>query len=166
MSKLKYSNIQVPDIQIDEVDPLIYFSVVQCPHCAVILDSEKDIKVKRISSGNNCFHISTNVVANCKCPHCNTTFDVENTIASKFSIGLFVHTLLSILIIVTLILGIISGGICGICSIKFHDSIEAKILTKTLGCLTVIFFVVCFASVLGHSALETCNKDCIKHFNK
>lgn len=160
MSKLKYINIEVPEIEIDEIDPLVYFSVVQCPHCQVILDSEKNLKVTGMSSGRSGFHIGTKAVANCKCPHCKTTFDVITTITSKFSVGLFVHTVLSLLSVISFIFGIISGAIYGICSLKSQENTEAKILVKTFGYLAAILGGIFLTSLLGSSALETWNEDC------
>ena len=66
MSKIKYSNIQVPEIEIEDIDPIIYFNDIKCPNCKLTLNAE-DIKVKHLSTGAEHSKIETIAGARCNC---------------------------------------------------------------------------------------------------
>jgi len=160
---MKYSNIEIPEIDINDISPEVYFSDVICPNCKCPLCSD-EIRVANISTGHSFGSIETTSMAHCSCKVCKTKFDAETTIYSKFSIGLFAHMICCIVMVVAFIL----TGM----------SLIGMILTELMNVYSIrnnIFAVfiasLCILAVSGitGSILETCNDDCCKYvktFNK
>lgn len=156
MSKIKYSNIQIPEIEIEDIDPIIYFNDIKCPNCKLTLNVE-DIKVKHLSTGAKRGKIETVAGARCNCQYCKTKFTVEKTIKSEFSKGLFVHWLCVIFVWVSFFSIILNATIASIV-----NALKSS-LWKFLAINSLISLVILIIVLIIGCALETWNDDCVRY---
>lgn len=156
MGNVKYSNIQIPEIEIEDIEPVIYFNDIKCPNCKLTLSVE-DIEVKHLSTGVEHGKIKTIAGARCNCQYCRTKFTVEKTIKSEFSKGIFIHWLCVIFAwasFFSIVLNCIGVGIA--------KGLKSS-LWKFFGINCLIFLGIFIIAAIIGIALETWNDDCVRH---
>lgn len=159
MSNIKYSNIQIPEIEIEDIEPVIYFNDIKCPNCKLTLSVE-DIEVKHLSTGVKHGKIKTIAGARCNCQYCRAKFTVEKTIKSEFSKGLFIYWLCVIFDWVSffsIVLNFIGVGVA--------NGLKSS-LWKFFGINCLIFLGILIIVVIIRCALETWNDDCVRYIVK